>query len=110
MEPTQFAALYFALLGGLTLLLFGAPRPARLRVLVERPMAALGVGALMAVMVVTHFLAISAVEAAYMIAVKRTSLLFGILYGALLFRERHLGRNLVAGSLMVAGVAMIAFQ
>jgi hypothetical protein len=40
--------------------------------------------------------------------VKRTSLLFGILYGALLFREANLGRNLVAGTLMVAGVALVA--
>ena len=61
----------------------------------------------MAVMVVTHFLAIARVEVAYMIAVKRTSLLFGILYGALLFRERRLGQNMFAGALMVAGVALI---
>ena len=45
---------------------------------------------------------------AYMIAVKRTSLLFGILYGAMLFGEAHLGRHLLAGTLMVAGVAAIA--
>ena len=83
-------------------------KPARLNVIRERPVAALGVGVLMAVMVVTHFLAISMVEAAYMIAVKRTSLLFGILYGALLFREANLGRNLAAGVLMIAGVALVA--
>jgi drug/metabolite transporter (DMT)-like permease len=106
--PSQFAALYFALLGAVTLMLFAPTRPARLRVFVERPVASLGVGVLMAVMVTTHFLAIESVEAAYMIAVKRTSLVFGILYGALLFGERHLGRNLVAGAFMVAGVAMIA--
>lgn len=110
MAPTQFAALYFALLGLLTLVLFAVAKPARLRVLVDRPAASLGVGVLMAVMVATHFLAIATVEAAYMIAVKRVSLLFGILYGALLFDERHLGRNLVAGACMVAGVAMIALQ
>jgi drug/metabolite transporter (DMT)-like permease len=40
--------------------------------------------------------------------VKRTSLLFGILYGAVLFREERLAWNLVAGALMVAGVALIA--
>jgi drug/metabolite transporter (DMT)-like permease len=43
-----------------------------------------------------------------MIAVKRTSLLFGMLYGAALFGERHLGRHLVAGFLMVAGVAAVS--
>jgi len=106
--PETFGALYFALLGLLTLLLFGMTRPARLRVVREMPVAVVGVGVLMAVMVVTHFMAISMVEAAYMIAVKRTSLLFGILYGAVLFREERLAWNLAAGALMVAGVALIA--
>jgi drug/metabolite transporter (DMT)-like permease len=58
-------------------------------------------------MVVTHFLAIAEAEVAYFVAVKRASLLFGILYGALWFGERHLRRNLFAGALMVAGVALI---
>ena len=61
----------------------------------------------MAVMAYTHFLALQQVEVAYMIAVKRTSLLFGILYGALLFKETGLTRRLPAGVLMVAGVALI---
>ena len=57
---------------------------------------------------VTHFLAIQQVEVAYMIAVKRTSLLFGILYGALLFHETGLGRNLFAGGLMLGGVVLVS--
>jgi drug/metabolite transporter (DMT)-like permease len=65
------------------------------------------VGVLVVIMALTHFLAISRVEVAYFISVKRTSLLFGIVYGALLFGERNLARNLGAGALMVAGVAMI---
>jgi uncharacterized membrane protein len=60
-------------------------------------------------MVYTHFLALKQVEVAYMIAVKRTSLLFGIIYGALFFRETNLGSNLLAGSLMLVGVLLIAF-
>jgi drug/metabolite transporter (DMT)-like permease len=102
-----FGALYFVIVGGFSLLLTGLLRPRSFRVMVEQPGASLLVAALMALMVVTHFLAIAQVEAAYMIAAKRTSLLFGILYGALLFGERHLGRHLVAGGLMVAGVALI---
>ncbi|MCP4409304.1 MAG: hypothetical protein GY807_16435 [Gammaproteobacteria bacterium] len=54
------------------------------------------------------FIAIQGVEVAYMISVKRTSLLFGLLYGALLFSEPRLGHNLLAGSLMVSGVALLA--
>jgi hypothetical protein len=39
--------------------------------------------------------------------VKRTSLLFGMLYGAWLFKETGLLKNLVAGMLMVLGVFLI---
>jgi drug/metabolite transporter (DMT)-like permease len=65
------------------------------------------VAALNGVMIVTHFAALARVEVAYMVAVKRTSLLFGILYGALLFREPGLRSHLAAGVIMVVGVAAI---
>jgi uncharacterized membrane protein len=58
-------------------------------------------------MVFTHFLAIQKVEVAYMIAVKRTSLLFGILYGALVFREPGIAARLPAGALMLGGVVVL---
>ena len=82
-------------------------RPTSLKVLGRRPGKHLIIGALMSIMVVTHFLAIARVEVAYMISVKRSSLLFALLCGALLFQERHLGRHLAAGILMVTGVSMI---
>lgn len=61
----------------------------------------------MMVMFVTHFLAIAQIEAAYMVSVKRTSLLFGIVYGALLFKERNFKLNFVAGLIMILGVVVI---
>ena len=106
-NPLSFGAFYYPLVGAGALLVALLHRPTLLRALVRRPAANLAVGLAMALMVVTHFLAIAQVEVAYMIAVKRTSLLFGILYGAALFGERNLARNLGAGSLMVAGVALI---
>jgi drug/metabolite transporter (DMT)-like permease len=106
--PRTFGAFYFLVLGVTTAAVLAARRPRSLRVLWRRPGPHLLVGALLGIMVVTHFLAIERVEAAYMIAVKRTSLLFGILYGALLFGERRLAQNLLAGALMVAGVTLIA--
>lgn len=108
MPAAQFGAFYFAVLGGLTLLLVGLTRPRSLRVDRFGLWPLLVVAGFMALMVVTHFMALAQVEAAYMIAVKRTSLLFGMLYGAMLFAERHLGRHLLAGGLMVAGVAAIS--
>lgn len=108
MPPEAFGALYFVLIGVVTALLFSLREPRILRRILRRPSPALTVAALTAVMVSAHFIALSRVEAAYMISVKRTSLLFGILYGAWLFNERGLGLHLVAGVLMVSGVAMIA--
>lgn len=102
-----FGGLYFVLLGGLTLAFFGARQPSMIgRVLVggSRVWAVAG---LMSVMVLTHFLALAQAETAYMIAVKRLSVLFGILLGAWVFREARLGRHLFAAGLMVAGVALI---
>jgi drug/metabolite transporter (DMT)-like permease len=105
--PAAFGPFYFGLLGLATVLLFGSGDPGILRRILRRPLAALTVAALMAIMVASHFLALDQVEVAYMIAVKRTSLLFGMLYGALLFGERHLGTSLAAGALMVLGVFLI---
>ncbi|MBK1644327.1 EamA family transporter [Thiocapsa imhoffii] len=107
LEPAYFGAFYFALLGLAVGVLIVLPRPRILLKLASRPAPVLLVAALMAVMVYTHFLALQEVEAAYMIAVKRTSLLFGILYGALLFREPGLAAHLPAGLLMVGGVTLI---
>ncbi len=108
MPPDLFGPFYFVLLGSLILIMFLVQRPQTLRALYRRPTQNLVVAMFMAVMVITHFLAIQQIEAAYMIAVKRSSLLFGILFGAILFREDGLRTHLTGGGLMVAGVALIA--
>lgn len=105
---TVFAPLYYLLVGGGMLLLFSFRQPDCVRVLWRRPKPQLAITLLMAVMVMTHFLAIMRVEAAYMLAVKRASLLFGIIYGALLFGEKQLKQHLLAGALMTAGAALLA--
>jgi drug/metabolite transporter (DMT)-like permease len=51
--------------------------------------------------------ALSLTNVAYMIAVKRLSLLMGVLYGWFLFGEEGLRERLIGGGLMVAGVALI---
>jgi drug/metabolite transporter (DMT)-like permease len=107
MAPEHFGAFYFLLLGIASLVVLALPAPRVLRGIWRRPWAMLAVSLFNAVMVYTHFLALQLVEVAYMIAVKRTSLLFGILYGALIFGERGLGPHLVAGMLMLGGVFLI---
>ena len=108
--PASFLApFYFTLLGVVALGLAAIHAPsAALRLLSRRPGVYLLIGVLMAGMSVTHFLAMAKVQVAYMIAVKRSSLLFSIGYGAWLFREQRLWQHLTAGAVMVAGIILIA--
>lgn len=108
LEPAHFGPLYYSVVGGLALVLLISRRPAVVGVVKRHPVHSLVVAGLMAIMVVTHFFAISMVEAAYMIAVKRTSLLFGVLYGVYFFGEQHALRHIVSAGIMLAGVVLIA--
>ena len=105
--PEFFGPFYFVLLGTASAVVFASRDVSSWRALTLHPVAHLGIGLFMAAMVVTHFYAIAHIEVAYMVAVKRTSLLFGMLYGAWLFDERGLQKNLVAGLFMVLGVLLI---
>ncbi len=104
--PLAFGALYFLLVGTGSMALYVKGNP--IRQLFRNPGWATLTGTLMAAMVASHFLAISLTKAAYMVAVKRTSLLFGVTYGAILFREKGFGLHFLAGVIMVAGVALIS--
>jgi drug/metabolite transporter (DMT)-like permease len=105
--PGFFGPFYFVLLGSASAVVFASRDVSSWRALTRHPVAHLGIGVFMAAMVVTHFYAIAHIEVAYMVAVKRTSLLFGMLYGAWLFGETGLQKNLVAGMLMLTGVMLI---
>jgi drug/metabolite transporter (DMT)-like permease len=106
--PQFFGPFYFVLLALVATTLFASRELRSWSAAGRNVQAHLLVGIFMAGMVMAHFYAIEHVEVAYMIAVKRTSLLFGLLYGAWLFGETGLARNLAAAMLMVAGVYLIA--
>jgi drug/metabolite transporter (DMT)-like permease len=78
--------------------------------LTERPLPGIMAGLVLALMIFTHTLAISLVEAAYMLSVKRSSLLFGVLFGALIFKEENVGERLLGASFMMAGVCFITID
>lgn len=61
-------------------------------------------GLFMAAAEVTHFLSLSMAPVACMIAVKRISLVFGVLLGRIVFGEEHVGYRFAGSSLMVAGL------
>ncbi len=106
--PVFFGTLYYVVIGFTVIVVFSAGTGTPVNVLWRKPAPHLAIGVFMGVMVLTHFFAIAQVEVAYMIAVKRTSMLFGILYSVLLFHERARIEHVIAGGLMITGVFLIA--
>jgi uncharacterized membrane protein len=62
----------------------------------------------MAASILCHFHGIEQAPAAYLIAVKRTSLLFSVLYGGLWLGEGQLASRLAGAAVMMAGVILIS--
>jgi drug/metabolite transporter (DMT)-like permease len=64
-------------------------------------------GVFYALMVITHMEAIKLTKVAYMISVKRTSLLIGVLYGYFLFHEENIRGRFLGALLMFAGFVLV---
>ncbi len=64
-------------------------------------------GLFMAGAQITHFVSLSMAPVAYMISVKRLSLVLGVALGWLLFGERNIRYRLVGASVMVCGVFLL---
>jgi drug/metabolite transporter (DMT)-like permease len=45
-----------------------------------------------------------------MISLKRLSILFGVLYGAAVFKEKNIGVRLIGATLMLSGSVLIALK
>ena len=74
---------------------------------VSHPWLFLFMGISMAIMMLTHLKAVSLVEVSYMISVKRLSLIIGVIYGALFFKEKNIKERILGSALMVSGIVMI---
>lgn len=68
------------------------------------------VGFCYAASILCHMHGIQLAPAAYLIALKRTSLVISVLYGGLWFKEANLSSRLLGASLMAAGVVVIAWK
>jgi drug/metabolite transporter (DMT)-like permease len=65
------------------------------------------IGVVVAGMTFLHFTAIGMTNVAYMVAVKRTSLLVSVVFGRVFFGEAGLRRRLPGAALMLAGVLLL---
>jgi drug/metabolite transporter (DMT)-like permease len=106
--PAFFGPFYYASLGAVAFGIGLAARPRHTgRILSTGVGPQILVGCLLLLMAICYFLAIAKVSVAYLVAVKRANLLFGILSGVLWFGEAHLARHLLAGVILIAGIVCI---
>lgn len=108
-NPYFFGSTYFIGLAFLMTAIMPFSSGSSIKNLRGSPFKGIIIGGIYAIMVFSHMLAISQVEAAYMVSVKRVSLLFGILYGAWWFREERIAERLVGAVIMLFGVFIIGF-
>jgi uncharacterized membrane protein len=108
-SPSFFAATYYlALVLCLLPLVSRTTGNQRLATALRRNMGLAALPALFqAIMAITHYAAISLANVAYVISIKRSSLLIGSLYGFLFFQERQIGNRLAGAVLMFAGFVLI---
>ena len=106
-SPLFFAAFYNFFLA--LLLMPFALRKGRegLHAVRRKPFLFSAIGLFYGLMLICHFSAIALVEVPYMIAVKRTSMIFSVFYGAMFFGEKGIAERAAGSLLMLAGVALI---
>lgn len=105
-SPIFFGFFYPLILTGVLTVFITAT--GRARSVFSKPKMFLPIGLATATMIFTHYLALSMTQVAYMISVKRTSLIFSVIYGKLVFKEINIRERLLGSAIMVAGVALIA--
>ncbi|MBN2233271.1 MAG: DMT family transporter [Deltaproteobacteria bacterium] len=76
----------------------------------RRIMSLLPIGICGGLVLICQMHAIEVALVSYVIAIKRTSILFGIAFGRLIFAERGIRERAAGALVMLAGVALIAWQ
>lgn len=109
-EPLFFSLFYFTVLALVFLVVLGIRLGRETKQIFSRPKLFLAIGLSNAIMVITHFHAMDLTKVAYMIAVKRSNLLFGVLYGWILFGEQNIGERTLGSIVILLGVALLAFS
>jgi drug/metabolite transporter (DMT)-like permease len=79
-------------------------------VMMKEMKAAILPGFFYSVMIASHMVAISVAKVAYMIAIKRSSLIMGSIYGFVFFEERNVLERLLGALFMLAGFALIVID
>lgn len=102
-----FQMSFFSALSVLLLFLLAFLRVVSIKNLFRMPVKGAVAGLLLYFHILFHGYAISLTKAAYMISVKRLSILFGVIYGGMLFAEENIFIRFAGALLMFAGTVLI---
>ncbi len=108
-SPLFFGCLFFFAFSVLVIAVFWAIGKIKLKVLISRPRQGITVAALIYAHILCHHLAISMVDAAYMMSIKRMTGIFSVFYGWWIFKETNIHTRLAGAALMALGAMLIAF-
>lgn len=106
-SPLFFTATYLPILAAILFPVLVWKNHGRIRQIFSHGIIFNLIGLAIAFATITHFLAVNISEVPYVISVKRMSLLFGIIYGAIWFKETNIMERLIGGIVMIVGVVII---
>lgn len=106
-SPVFFGSFYFTIIAVLFTPVFLIKNRGKVRITRKdiAPLSAIGIT--QSLMIIFHMTAMNMTKVAYMISVKRTSLLFSIVYGYFLFKEEKISEKALGAVIMFAGFLMI---
>ena len=107
-SPAFFSVIYIFLLSLFLFIIISFKSKHFLSKSISRPAPFIFIGMLIAIMIVTHLKAISLIEVSYMVSVKRLSILFGVLYGVMFFKETNIKERFLGATVMVSGIILIS--
>ena len=109
-NPLWFASFYFSILAIVSTLSIKILYRIKLWEFIKKYYKAiLVIGLTQGLMCYCHMIALSQIETAYMIALKRTSILFAVILGYLMFKETYFLIRFFAVILMLVGILIITF-
>ena len=106
-SPLFFSITFFVIMNFLLVAGFRICGKIKLQTFKARKQKGIVAGILFFAHVLLHAFAISLIKAAYMISVKRFSVVLGLIYGGVIFKEKNIAVRTIGALLMVAGAVLI---
>ncbi len=109
-SPVFFGAFYFFLVSVFFTPIVLAKKDNKKNLRPSEIRAIIPAGMTYGLMIIFHMIAMDMSNVAYMISIKRTSLLFSMIYGYFMFREERIGEKTIGAILMLAGFMLIVLS